>query len=726
MWGSLQGSDEMLVFLKMHDETARQRPSLGLAVHPESDPDPQVHNSLQGHAETHLPIGDVIEAQPLLEIPLIRRGVTEGDSNPLGFSWSASLNLSSHSGACRVPKGDNPHHNGVSTGEESHSNGTPNGHEPQPNEPHSAEFNHMKTMLTQSSNLIPVGVARNDRHYNMDHPRRGKALVFNHEVFHEDTELSRRDGTNQDRERLVHALGNLGFEVIIFNDKTYQHIMEAIDKVAQENHQQCDCLIVCILSHGEHGMLYAYDRAYKPHFLWAPFTADRCPSLAGKPKMFFIQACRGTDVDDGVSVTQFTSSHTHTDSILELDSYRIPVQADFLIAHSTNGVSIAGYYSWRSGANGSWFIQSLCEVLLKYSNEEDLMSMLAEMTRIVGIEHESNVPNQLTMHHKKQVPAVTTTLTRRNGVSIAGYYSWRSGANGSWFIQSLCEVLLKYSNEEDLMSMLAEMTRIVGIEHESNVPNQLTMHHKKQVPAVTTTLTRRSSDSIPIGVARHDPNYKMDHLLRGKALVFNHEFFCKYLKLPDREGTIQDRDRLVHALGHLGFQVEVYNNKPFQYIMKVIKKVADDDHQQCDCLVVCFMSHGENGMVYAYDQLFKPEHLWSPFTADCCPSLAGKPKMFFIQFCSFSERCYSYRNSTVGSWFIQSLCAVLMQHSQKEDLMSMLTEVARKVAIEYESHIPEQPALHRKKQVPTIATTLIRKVFFTPKSRGTIIPSAMP
>ena len=88
----------------------------------------------------------------------------------------------------------------------------------------------MKTVSAQNPSSIPVGVARNDRHYNMDHPRRGKALVFNHEVFHEDTELSRRDGTSHDRERLIHALGNLGFEVIIFNDKTYQQIMEAIDK----------------------------------------------------------------------------------------------------------------------------------------------------------------------------------------------------------------------------------------------------------------------------------------------------------------------------------------------------------------------------------------------------------------------------------------------------------------------------------------------------------------
>ena len=44
-----------------------------------------------------------------------------------------------------------------------------------------------------------------------------------------------------------------------------------------------------VLSHGELGILYASDHPYKPENLWTHFTADKCPSLAGKPKMFFIQ-----------------------------------------------------------------------------------------------------------------------------------------------------------------------------------------------------------------------------------------------------------------------------------------------------------------------------------------------------------------------------------------------------------------------------------------------------
>jgi Caspase domain len=59
--------------------------------------------------------------------------------------------------------------------------------------------------------------------------------------------------------------------------------------------------------------------------------------------------------------------------------------------------------------------------------------------------------------------------------------------------------------------------------------------------------------------------------------------------------------------------------------------VASEDHSERDCVVVAVMSHGDDGILYAKDQQYKPERLWSYFTSDQCPTLAGKPKIFFIQ-----------------------------------------------------------------------------------------------
>lgn len=52
------------------------------------------------------------------------------------------------------------------------------------------------------------------------------------------------------------------------------------------DHSHHDCILISVLSHGEMNIIYAKDTAYKPDFLWSSFTADKCPSLAGKSTSF--------------------------------------------------------------------------------------------------------------------------------------------------------------------------------------------------------------------------------------------------------------------------------------------------------------------------------------------------------------------------------------------------------------------------------------------------------
>lgn len=51
------------------------------------------------------------------------------------------------------------------------------------------------------------------------------------------------------------------------------------------DHTDYDCLCITILSHGENGFLYSKDTHYKLESITQYFTADRCPTLAGKPKV---------------------------------------------------------------------------------------------------------------------------------------------------------------------------------------------------------------------------------------------------------------------------------------------------------------------------------------------------------------------------------------------------------------------------------------------------------
>jgi hypothetical protein len=46
---------------------------------------------------------------------------------------------------------------------------------------------------------------------------------------------------------------------------------------------------MAVLSHGKEGKMYSRDGYYEKEKLTAPFTNDKCPTLAGKPKLFFLE-----------------------------------------------------------------------------------------------------------------------------------------------------------------------------------------------------------------------------------------------------------------------------------------------------------------------------------------------------------------------------------------------------------------------------------------------------
>lgn len=101
--------------------------------------------------------------------------------------------------------------------------------------------------------------------------------------------------------------------------------------VSKADHSDHDCIVISILSHGELGFIYAKDTHYKLDSIWSYFTASRCPTLAGKPKLFFIQACQGDRLDGGILLSRTEPDSSDSSTM----AYKIPVHADFLIAYST-------------------------------------------------------------------------------------------------------------------------------------------------------------------------------------------------------------------------------------------------------------------------------------------------------------------------------------------------------------------------------------------------------
>lgn len=240
----------------------------------------------------------------------------------------------------------------------------------------------------------------NSLNYNMEHPFRGRCLIFDNEHFPA-RNLASRKGSEVDARALQRIFSRLDFQVQIYKDYTATGVKEVLKACSNYDHSDADCFVCCVMTHGEHGSLYGSDSRYPIDNLFHYFLGNNCPTLVGKPKIFFVQACQGDRLDSGVLVSGDRLDSTAT-------YFKIPTYADFLIAYST----LPGFYSFRNQERGSWFVQSLVEVLEEYSGELDLLSMLTITSHNVAYRFSSNgmTPE---FKDKKQVPCITSMLTRR-------------------------------------------------------------------------------------------------------------------------------------------------------------------------------------------------------------------------------------------------------------------------------------------------------------------------
>ena len=149
-----------------------------------------------------------------------------------------------------------------------------------------------------------------------------------------------RDYSDLRKRRIVSLLkrSTSNYYIKAIQNKKNVNAFMLIFLVAKENHEHNDCLMVVVMSHGETNHIYASDGKYPSEFLWSPFLGTNCKSLIGKPKLFFIQACRGTKVDSGVVMSRNQrGNNTQIDSP-ESDKpihFFMPAMADLLMMYST-------------------------------------------------------------------------------------------------------------------------------------------------------------------------------------------------------------------------------------------------------------------------------------------------------------------------------------------------------------------------------------------------------
>jgi len=206
----------------------------------------------------------------------------------------------------------------------------------------------------QRSNYLSFSTGKTAlNQYTMSRRPRGNCLIINNLKFHDRT--NDREGAEFDERDLEKLFNELLFTVYVEKDLRCEEMRKVAAEFAAKDHSQFDAFVFIVMSHGgDQDVIYGVDNRYiRVEDLMIDFTAANCPALQNKPKLFFIQTCRGPSRE----WLSPTPGGAHSDAVLSPDSTLsrsvCPQEADFLLAFAT----APGYVAWRDPQRGSRFIQ---------------------------------------------------------------------------------------------------------------------------------------------------------------------------------------------------------------------------------------------------------------------------------------------------------------------------------------------------------------------------------
>ncbi|XP_002122917.2 caspase-2-like [Ciona intestinalis] len=225
--------------------------------------------------------------------------------------------------------------------------------------------------------------------YKMTTKPRGYVLIVCISRFNAGVGLPDRQGTDVDKKNLLAIFEQINYKTILVENCNKSEMERQVKHFAQmEEHRKCDSCAVAILSHGSKTDIYASDgRRIPMESLIKMFDNVNCPQLQNKPKIFFIQCCRGDNMDQGIDATDGpptlngetsdscnSTMHSITADvdIISTASKRLPTSSDMIIGYAT----LQGNAALRNTRHGSWYIQVLVKKIAQHAHEMDLLEIL--------------------------------------------------------------------------------------------------------------------------------------------------------------------------------------------------------------------------------------------------------------------------------------------------------------------------------------------------------------
>ncbi|CAH1240768.1 CASP2 [Branchiostoma lanceolatum] len=234
--------------------------------------------------------------------------------------------------------------------------------------------------------------------YPMVTTPRGHALIVNNSVF--DGDLSDRKGADVDVRITDNLLTSLGFTVKQLLNKSAQEMLKELEYFSKlDDHKDGSCCIVFLMSHGQEGCIIGRDgQTVRLKKIFGLFDNIHCQKLLGKPKLFFIQSCRGANVDRGtvsprdvpdaggvlngqsLSCQLFGPTGAGEDVPDAARCVDQPTRTDMFFGYATQ----EGNMAFRNETQGSWYIQAIDQVFRQRAKDTHVADMMTMVNRMVA------------------------------------------------------------------------------------------------------------------------------------------------------------------------------------------------------------------------------------------------------------------------------------------------------------------------------------------------------
>lgn len=170
--------------------------------------------------------------------------------------------------------------------------------------------------------------------YTFSHARRGYMICIVNNHFYGDND--KRTGGFEDYWNMEDIGKKYGFDLFnsdMSTDLTKTQLQQLLRRAQQTDHSECDCFIFMISTHGErlpgtstdgeetYGLLCTDGQIVEIREIISAFNDVNCPTLKDKPKLFFLQACRGMNKYCGVLLTFFVGTNFY---IITVQNKRLP------------------------------------------------------------------------------------------------------------------------------------------------------------------------------------------------------------------------------------------------------------------------------------------------------------------------------------------------------------------------------------------------------------------